>query len=41
MIGFTNPLNTASGTFRADTCIDLGRNMVFSSETAEIAKREI
>lgn len=41
MIGATNPLNSAPGTIRGDFGIDVGRNIIHGSDSAESAQREI
>ncbi|KAF0974030.1 hypothetical protein FDP41_006961 [Naegleria fowleri] len=41
MIGTTNPLTAAPGTIRGDLSIDVGRNSVHGSDSAETANNEI
>ena len=41
MMGKTNPLEADTGTIRGDFGIDIGHNVVHSSDSAESAKREI
>lgn len=41
MIGATNPLESAPGTFRGDFCLDLGRNVIHGSDAVESAQKEI
>ncbi len=40
LIGATNPLEAAPGSIRGDLAIDMGRNMVHGSDSAESAARE-
>ena len=41
MMGKTNPLEAEVGTVRGDLAIDIGRNVVHGSDSAESANREI
>ena len=41
MLGATNPLTAAPGTIRADYGLDIGRNVVHGSDSADSAQREI
>lgn len=41
MMGSTNPLEADQGTIRGDFGIDIGRNVVHGSDSADSAKREI
>lgn len=41
MIGATNPLSSPPGTIRGDYGIDVGRNIIHGSDSAESAQREI
>lgn len=41
MMGATNPLNAAPGTVRGDFGLDIGQNLVHSSDGPESAEREI
>ncbi len=41
MMGATNPLNAAPGTVRGDYALDMGQNVVHSSDGPESAEREI
>jgi nucleoside-diphosphate kinase len=41
MMGATNPLNAAPGTVRGDFGLDMGQNLVHSSDGPESAEREI
>lgn len=41
VIGATNPASAAPGTIRGDLAIEIGRNVVHGSDSAESAKREI
>jgi nucleoside-diphosphate kinase len=41
MMGATNPLNAAPGTVRGDFALDMGQNVVHSSDGPESAEREI
>jgi nucleoside-diphosphate kinase len=41
MMGATNPLNAAPGTVRGDFALDMGQNVVHSSDMPESAEREI
>jgi nucleoside-diphosphate kinase len=41
VIGATNPLEAATGSIRGDFAIEVGRNMVHGSDSAESASREI
>jgi nucleoside-diphosphate kinase len=41
MMGATNPLNAAPGTVRGDFALDMGENVVHSSDGSESAEREI
>ena len=40
LIGATNPLEAAPGSIRGDFAIEMGRNMVHGSDSAESAARE-
>jgi nucleoside-diphosphate kinase len=40
VIGATNPLEAAPGSIRGDLAIEMGRNMVHGSDSAESAARE-
>jgi len=41
MMGATNPINAAPGTVRGDYALDMGQNVVHSSDGPESAEREI
>ena len=41
MMGATNPLNAAPGTVRGDFALDMGQNIVHSSDGPESGEREI
>ncbi|MBC7293766.1 MAG: nucleoside-diphosphate kinase [Thermoleophilia bacterium] len=41
MMGATNPLDAAPGTVRGDFALDVGQNVVHSSDSVESAEREI
>ena len=41
MIGETNPLTSAPGSIRGDYAVDVGRNIIHGSDSAESAEREI
>ncbi|MEW5821353.1 MAG: nucleoside-diphosphate kinase [Cyanobacteriota bacterium] len=41
VMGATNPMNADVGTIRGDFGIDMGRNIIHGSDSAESAKREI
>jgi nucleoside-diphosphate kinase len=41
VIGATNPLDATTGSIRGDFAIEVGRNMVHGSDSAESASREI
>lgn len=41
MMGATNPFNAAPGTIRGDFGLDLTKNLIHGSDSAESAKREI
>ncbi|KMZ75938.1 Nucleoside-diphosphate kinase [Zostera marina] len=41
MIGATNPSNSEPGTIRGDFAIEMGRNVIHGSDSAESAKKEI
>lgn len=41
IMGATNPMNADVGTIRGDFGIDMGRNIIHGSDSAESAKREI
>ncbi len=41
MMGATNPKDALPGTLRGDFAVDMGRNIVHGSDSAESAKREI
>jgi len=40
VIGATNPLEAAPGSIRGDLALEVGRNMVHGSDSAESAQRE-
>jgi nucleoside-diphosphate kinase len=40
-MGATNPIEAANGSIRGDLALDLGRNLVHGSDSAESAAREI
>lgn len=40
-MGTTNPIEAEQGTIRGDFAIDIGRNLVHGSDSAEAAEREI
>jgi nucleoside-diphosphate kinase len=40
-MGTTNPVNAAPGTIRGDLAIEIGRNLIHGSDSAETAEREI
>ncbi len=40
VIGATNPLEAATGSIRGDFAVEVGRNMVHGSDSAESAERE-
>jgi nucleoside-diphosphate kinase len=40
-MGATNPVNAAPGTIRADYALEIGRNLVHSSDGPETAAAEI
>lgn len=40
-LGQTNPVNSPAGTIRGDFGIDIGRNLVHGSDSAESAEREV
>ncbi len=40
VIGATNPLEATTGSIRGDFALEVGRNMVHGSDSAESAKRE-
>jgi nucleoside-diphosphate kinase len=40
VIGATNPLEAAPGSIRGDLALEVGRNMVHGSDSAESARRE-
>jgi nucleoside-diphosphate kinase len=39
--GATNPLNAGPGTIRGDYAVDIGRNIVHASDSADTAAREV
>ncbi len=41
LVGATNPAEAAPGTIRGDLAMDIGRNVVHASDSAESAQREI
>ncbi|XP_053131981.1 nucleoside diphosphate kinase 3 [Hemicordylus capensis] len=41
MIGETNPADSKPGTIRGDFCIEVGKNVIHGSDSAESAQREI
>jgi nucleoside-diphosphate kinase len=41
VVGATNPLNAAPGTIRADSALDIGRNLIHASDAPETAAREL
>jgi nucleoside-diphosphate kinase len=41
MLGTTNPLQSPAGSIRGDFCIEVGRNIIHGSDSAESAQREI
>jgi nucleoside-diphosphate kinase len=41
VVGATNPLNAAPGTIRADSALDIGRNLIHASDAPETAEREL
>ena len=41
LIGITNPLEAHPGTIRGDFAVQMGRNLVHGSDSAESAEREI
>ncbi len=41
LVGATNPVEADPGTIRGDFGLDIGRNVVHASDSAESAKREI
>jgi len=41
MLGATNPLQSNPGTIRGDYAIDIGRNIIHGSDSADAAKHEI
>ncbi len=41
LVGATNPIEADPGTIRGDFGLDIGRNVVHASDSAESAKREI
>ena len=41
LLGATKPIDSAPGTIRGDFCIDVGRNLIHGSDSAESAKHEI
>ena len=40
-MGSTNPADASPGTIRGDMAVDLGRNLIHGSDSAESAKREM
>ena len=40
-MGVTNPTNAAPGTIRGDLGVDIGRNLIHGSDSAESAAREL
>ena len=40
-MGVTNPANAAPGTIRGDLGVDIGRNLIHGSDSAESAAREL
>ena len=41
LVGATKPLESAPGTIRGDFCLDVGKNLIHGSDSAESAAREI
>lgn len=41
LIGATRPAEAAPGTFRADYCIDVGKNIIHGSDSKEAAQKEL
>ena len=41
MLGATQPRDSAPGTIRGDYCIEVGRNLIHGSDSAESAAKEI
>ena len=41
LVGATNPKDAVPGTVRGDLCLNIGRNMIHGSDSAESAKSEI
>ncbi|XP_074053294.1 nucleoside diphosphate kinase 3 isoform X2 [Macrotis lagotis] len=41
LIGATDPADSSPGTIRGDFCIDVGKNVIHGSDSAESARREI
>jgi nucleoside-diphosphate kinase len=41
LVGATNPDDSAPGTLRGDLCIEIGRNVIHASDSADSAKAEI
>ena len=41
MVGATRPIDAAPGSIRGDLCIDVGRNLIHASDSAEAAKKEV
>jgi len=41
LIGATNPADSAPGTIRGDFALDVGRNVIHGSDSAESAQKEI
>jgi nucleoside-diphosphate kinase len=41
LVGATNPAEAAPGTIRGDFALDIGRNVIHASDSAESANREI
>ena len=39
-MGSTNPADASPGTIRGDMAVDLGRNLIHGSDSADSAKRE-
>ncbi len=40
-MGATNPVNAAPGTIRGDLSVEIGRNLIHGSDSAESAEREV
>ena len=41
IMGATNPIEAGQGTIRGDLALDIGRNLIHGSDSAEAAEREI